>query len=109
MQHHHTATSAGPRAPINDEAHSTPHAAGPRDNSCKTRNFKYSPHPMQPQGESEITAFARLASQFERLGLVLYPLSGTSVLVTAPQYGMSLSMPDLRAARGYLRQIGGAA
>jgi hypothetical protein len=95
--------------PANDEAHSTPHAAGPRDISTKPHDFKYSPHPMQLQGESEITVFARLARQFERLGLVLYPLSGTSVLVTAPKYGMSISLPDLRAASCYLRQIGGAA
>ncbi|WP_342616572.1 hypothetical protein [Rhodoferax sp. GW822-FHT02A01] len=51
--------------------------------------------------------FNRLARQYMAMGLGLYPLSGDTLLVSSPVLGMSRTLPDLRAAQIYLRQIGG--
>jgi len=107
MPHLNHARSAGQRTPTNDEAHSTPHAAGPKDQETKCLNFTQIRDAVQATGD-DCSTFARLSRQFEKVGLRLYPLTGSSVLVSAPSLGMSRALPDLRAAKGYLCQIGGA-
>jgi hypothetical protein len=49
--------------------------------------------------------FNRLARQFKTAGFGLYPLSGETLLVSSPTLGLSRTLPDLRAAQAYLRQI----
>lgn len=56
---------------------------------------------------ADLSLFNILKRQFEALGLHLYPLDGDSLLVTSERLGMSRTLPDLRSARQYLRQIGG--
>lgn len=108
MNHLTLAYSAGKRSSANDEARSTPHAAGPKLQNTQCLNFKQTFIPAQ-DADGDCTVFARLSRQFESLGLRLFPLCGDSVLVSAPGLGMSRSFPDLRTARAYLREIGGAA
>ena len=108
MEHLTSAYTAGRSAPANDEARSTPHAAGPSDHETLCPNFTQNREALQAAGD-DCSTFARLARQFERLSLHLYPLSGASVLVSAPGLGMSRALPDLRAAKAYLGQCGGAA
>ena len=108
MQPLTNAGAAGRSARANDEARSTPHAAGPNDYDTLCPNFTQNREALQAAGE-DYSTFARLSRQFERLGLHLYPLSGASVLVSAPGLGMSRALPDLRAAKVYLCQGGGAA
>jgi len=107
MEHLTYAFKAGRSAPANDEAHSTPHAAGPKDQETKCLNSTQIRDAVQAT-DDDCSTFARLSRQFEKLGLRLYPLTGSSVLVSAPSLGMSRALPDLRAAKGYLCQIGGA-
>ena len=108
MEHLTSAYTAGRTAPESDEACSTPHAAGPKDYKTLCLNSRQNREALQAAGD-DCSTFARLARQFERLGLHLYPLSGASVLVSAPGLGMSRALPDLRAAKVYLCQVGGAA
>lgn len=109
MEHLTCAYTAGHSAPANDEAHSTPHAAGPKDQETKCLNFTQIRDAVQAaETEGDCSTFARLSRQFEKIGLHLYPLTGASVLVSAPRLGMSRALPDLRAAKVYLCQIGGA-
>ena len=68
------------------------------------------------QDRQEIQDLANSMSHFQRLekgfaakGWCLYPLSGDTLLATTPKWGMSRTLPDLRAAQILLRQIGGAA
>lgn len=103
-----SANTAGRSTPTNDEAHSTPHAAGLKDQNTLYPNPTVKLVPPQAPAE-EINLFAQIARQFTAAGLSLYPFDGTSVLVTAPKLGMSRVLPDLRTARLYLREIGGAA
>lgn len=63
----------------------------------------------QSVAEDVSNTFDRLARQFEKIGLHLYWLNEPSVLVSAPNLGMSRSFPDLRTAKVYLSQVGGAA
>lgn len=108
MNHLTLAYSAGKRSPTNDEAHSTPHAAGPLTQQTQYSNNRQNFIPWQ-EGDDDCGAFNRLARQFDCMGLRLYALCGDSVLVSAPGIGMSRSFPDLRTAKAYLREIGGAA
>ncbi len=62
-----------------------------------------------PESSSEISTFRRLVQQFAAVGLNLYPLDGQTLLVSSPQFGLSKTLPDLRAAKLYLAQIGGRA
>lgn len=104
------AHAAGNVTPINDEACSSPQTAGPKTYKTQRRNptAKIIPlQPLQKAVESDLSIFARLAKQFTQLGLSLYPLDGQTVLVSSHKLGMSRTLPDLRAAQIYLRQIGG--
>ncbi|QDL39335.1 hypothetical protein [Rhodoferax sediminis] len=108
MEHPTSAYTAGRSAPANDEARSTPHAAGPLNQKTLCVNSRQNRGALQAIAD-DFSTFARLARQFERIGLRLYPLSGASVLVSAPRLGISRALPNLRAAKVYLGQIGGAA
>lgn len=108
MNHLTLAYSAGKRSSANDEAYSTPHAAGPLVKKTQCLNNKQNFIPWQ-EVDDDCGVFNRLARQFDGMGLRLYALCGDSVLVSAPGIGMSRSFPDLRTAKAYLREIGGAA
>lgn len=56
---------------------------------------------------ARLTEFKRLEKGFAEKGWRLYPLDGDILLVTIPAWGMSRTLPDLRAARELLRKIGG--
>lgn len=106
MEHLTCAHTAGRSTPTNDETRKTPHFAGLKDYETEQRNFTQNHEVLQ--ATDDCSTFARLSRQFEKIGLRLYPLTGSSVLVSAPSLGMSRALPDLRAATGYLCQIGGA-
>lgn len=108
MENLTSASTAGRSTPINDEAHSTPHAVGPKDHETLCSNFTQNREALQAIDADDCSTFARLSRQFEQIGLHLYWLTGSSVLVSAPKLGMSRALPDLRAAKVYLCQIGGA-
>ncbi|WP_342620835.1 hypothetical protein [Rhodoferax sp. GW822-FHT02A01] len=102
----HSAVSAGEVTPKNDEARSTPHAAGSRafqnaglhcnDNEEHCLLLEVIPNP-----------FNRLARKYRDLGYGLYPLSGDTLLLTHPAMGMTRTLADMRAAQMLLRQLGG--
>src|SRR6187402_3061895 len=98
MNHLTYALSAGRSAPANDEGHDAPHVVAPKDHVTQCLNFKQNQDSLQGLAD-DVSTFARLARQFARIGFNLYPLSGSSVLVTAPHLGMSRALPDLRTAR----------
>jgi hypothetical protein len=102
-----SAILAGCNAPTNEKAHGSPQTAGPKDQLTQHRYPNAKPATQQGS-QDEPSTFARLSRQFAAVGLALYPLDGATVLVTAPSLGMSRTLPDLRAAHSYLRQIGGA-
>jgi len=106
MQHHHFATTAGQSTPINDEAHSTPHAAGPRDNVTKRSNFNQSDDWAQSE---DMGRMAWLSQQFEKVGLHLYRLGDSTLMVTSISSGIARQLPDLRTAKAFLAMMGGAA
>ncbi len=64
------------------------------------------PTDLQQLG-ARLTEFKRLEKGFADKGWRLYPLDGDVLLVTIPAWGMSRTLPDLRAARELLRKIGG--
>lgn len=95
--------------PENDEARTTV-AVG---SGSKTNENQ---HRQSTQDRQEIQDLANTMSHFQRLekgfaakGWCLYPLSGDTLLATIPKWGMSRTLPDLRAAQILLRQIGGGA
>ena len=106
MQHHHSACAAGRNTPTNDEAHGSPQSAGPNTYQTQQSHPTSKNVPQQAQ-DSEVSVFNRLSRQFARLELGLYPLDGQSLLVSSHRLGMSRTLPDLRSAQIYLRQIGG--
>jgi hypothetical protein len=106
MQHHHIALGVGRSTSTNDEARSTANAAGPKANQVDRADFIRGGNAIQAL-EDFPNPFNRLAKQFQALGLALYPLSGDTLMVSSPAFGMERVLPDLRAARIYLQQIGG--
>ena len=107
MDHHHIAVLAGQVTSINDETRGSPQTAGPTGNKKQQRD-SIDTH-CAPQSVQDIdNLFNRLARQFGDMGLALHPLAGDTLLVACPALGMSCTLPDLRAARSYLQQIGGA-
>lgn len=106
MEHPNSAHAAGRVTPINDEGRNSPQVATPNTYQTQQRNPNLKIVPLQAP-QSEISIFARLSKQFTALGLSLYPLDGQTVLVSSHKLGMSMTLPDLRAAQIYLRQIGG--
>lgn len=105
----HTMTPAKVRALVtNDEGHNSPRVAAPNSNQHQHANRSQKVVPLQvpqPVMDSDISIFRRLSRQFAQLGLSLYPLGGQTVLVSSHKLGMSKTLPDLRAAQIYLRQI----
>lgn len=106
MDHHHIARLAGEVARSNDEAHGSPQTAGLKDNVNIHLHSSDAVRALQTVDQID-NAFNRLVRQFDAIGLALYPLWGDSLLVCAPTLGMSFTLPDLRSAHAYLRQIGG--
>lgn len=100
------ASVAGRYTPTNDEAYGSPQSTGPKTNQTQHGNLTNNSFPLQAQ-DSEVSIFNRLSKQFARLELGLYPLDGQSLLVSSHRLGISKTLPDLRAAQLYLRQIGG--
>jgi hypothetical protein len=92
--------------PGNEEAHGSPQTAGLMGNVNKQRDSSDPVLALQSVDQID-NAFNRLVRKFSEFGIALYPLSGDSLLASAPAIGMSLTLPDLRAAHAYLRQIGG--
>ena len=106
MQHHHIAPEAGRSTSKNDEARSTANAAGLQTNPVDKTDFIRGSNAIQAL-EDFPNPFNRLVKQFQALGLALYPLSGDTLMVSSPAFGMERVLPDLRSARIYLQQIGG--
>lgn len=107
MPHKTRTNRAGDVVPTNDEAHDSPQIVGPKtiqilnaDATSKLARVQVNPE--------EVSVFARLEQQFAMHGLSLYPLDGPTVLVVSQTLGMSRTLPDLRTAQIYLRQLGGA-
>lgn len=111
MHHLTLAYSAGRSTPINDEGHGSAETAPSKAQQNQQANSTAKIIPLQPlqkSTESDLSIFARLAKQFTQLGLSLYPLDGQALLVSSHRLGKSRTLPDLRSAQIYLRQIGGA-
>jgi hypothetical protein len=106
MHLHFNAYAAGRNTPTNDEAHGSPQSAGPKEQQTQHKNHSAKIIPLQGL-DDDVTRLSKLSSQYAAVGMGLYPLDGTSLLVTAPWLGMSRTVPDIRAAAIYLRQIGG--
>jgi hypothetical protein len=107
MQHVQQAIAAGHLTPINDEAPIPGREWGLKGDATQQRNSNEAG--QVPQSVEEIdNPFNRLVRQFREHGLGLYPLGGDALLCSSP-FGMCCTLPDLRTAKLYLQQIGGAA
>lgn len=105
MHHNHSAAMAGIPTPKNDEARSTPHAAGLRDNVTRHSDFTQSNDWMQSEDAGRM---AWLSQQFEKVGLHLYRLGDTTLMVTSIGACLAHHIPDMRTARAFLSLVGGA-
>ena len=106
MQNIQQAIAAGRSAPINDEAPIPGREWGLKGNTLQRSDSSDARRLVQSVEDID-NAFNRLVRQFQAFGLGLYPLSGDALLCSSP-LGMSRTLPDLRSAKMYLRQIGGA-
>jgi len=92
-------------APTNDEAHGTPHAAGPKDQQTQ------SDFAARGERDQQDKAFATRRAELALRGYSLsrtHSDDGPSVFHVS-RWGMVRELRDLPAVTAFLRQIGGAA
>ena len=104
MLHIANAVTAGLVTPQNDEALSPGGTEGLKDNAYQRIDFTQSDDWMQSEDSGRM---AWLSQQFEKVGLNLYRLGDTTLMVTSMGAGLAQHIPDLRSARAFLSHVGG--
>ena len=84
-------------APPNDEAHGTPHAAGPKDQQTQTHSAS---------NDAGRKTLATLTAQLAIRGYALHQLADGSLMVS--RWNLSRPLAGLSADQAFLTQVGGS-